>query len=78
MNDHYRVSYWGEDPHNPLESALHKRDVVMPSTTKMMLATGKNVPFLYFLIKEGQEWFVPSDHVVEIVEIWKGGNADES
>jgi hypothetical protein len=50
----------------------------MPSTTKMILATGKDVPFLYFLIKEGQEWFVPSDHVVEIVEIWKGGCADES
>jgi hypothetical protein len=70
MDKRYRVSYWGESEYEPTDSELKKRDVIMPDETKMILVTGRTVPFLRFIIDDGQEWFVPSDHVVEIVEVW--------
>ncbi|WP_179395743.1 hypothetical protein [Lacticaseibacillus absianus] len=66
----YRVSYWGESAKEPTESELQKRMVTMPESTRTLMGHGTRIQFMFFLIGDGEEWFVPADHVVEIVEVY--------
>lgn len=67
-NKKYSVYYWGESATDPSDSDMKKRMVTMPEHTRKSL---KGDPkFLFFVIDDGQEWFVPAQRVVEIVEVY--------
>lgn len=70
MGKKFRVLYWGENEETPTECKMAHIDVTIPDETMAILTSGRKPPFYRFLVKDGQQLFVPSNLIINILEVW--------
>lgn len=67
----YELWYWNYDPAHERETKLVAKDVLVPAETLQQMQSHKPPAFYKFYINDGEEFYIDSNYVHSLRQIFK-------